>query len=67
MTPSEIQACFQRAKEVQDGFKQPTTRLAHDIVALVKHISATQQTGSKPSEKAASDADIKDFFGGIFK
>jgi hypothetical protein len=67
MTPSEIQEAYARANEVQNGFKHPTTRQARDVIALVKHISATQQTGSKPSGKAASNADIKDFFGGIFK
>ena len=67
MNATEIQEAYQRAQEVLNGFKQPSVKQARDIVALVKHISATQQTTAKPSGKAASDADIKDFFGGIFK
>lgn len=64
MTHAEIQVIYSRAKQVTDGFKQPTTRLAHDIVALVKHMSMTQQ---KPSEKVSDDGDVVDFLKGIFK
>lgn len=67
MTQSEIQEAYSRAKQVTEGFKTPSTRLANDIIALVKHISAMQQTAHKQSGKAMSDADVKDFFGGIFK
>lgn len=63
MTPIELQEIYARANEVLNGFKQPSAKQARDVIALVKHISATQQTTAKPS----SDAEIKDFFGGIFK
>lgn len=59
MTPQEINAAVQRANEIIRGFKQPTTRSAHDVIALVKHFNAYPKF-DKP-------ADMPDFLKGLFK
>jgi len=60
MTPTQIQEAYSRAKAITDGFRQPSARCAHDVIALVKHINGVnkpQQSGKEPL------ADIKKMFG----
>lgn len=59
MTPTEIQACYERANAVLDGFKRPSEQNARDVVALLKWFN-----GSKvESEKS----DMPDFLKDLFK
>lgn len=58
MSPSEIQACLERANEVINGFKKPSERNARDVVALLKHFG---------SVKAKSESvDVPDFLKTLF-
>lgn len=64
MTPSEIQACLERANEVINGFKKPSERNARDVVSLIKHYNSKPDSGSAQHSKAPDMPDfIKDLFG----
>lgn len=59
MSPSDIQACLERANEVINGFKKPSERNARDVVALLKHFGA--------SKSKSESADVPDFLKDLFK
>jgi len=42
MTNNEIETAASRATEIMDGFRQPTTRQARDVLRLIKHARMLQ-------------------------
>jgi hypothetical protein len=59
MTLKEIQACYERANAVLDGFKKPSEQNARDVVALLRHYNVVQGK----SEDSKDFQTIKDLFG----
>jgi len=56
MTPKEIQACYERANAVLDGFKRPSEQNARDVVALLKWFNGRKVESDMPDF-------LKDLFG----
>ena len=59
MSPSEIQACLERANAVINGFKRPSERNARDVVALLKWFNGRKVESEK--------SDMPDFLKDLFK
>ena len=63
MTPTNIQACYARANEVLNGFKNPSERNARDVIALIKHINGLKQAQQVEKEPSKSEDILKKTFG----
>lgn len=62
MTPQQIQAAYERANNVLNGFVRPNQQNARDVVNLLKHFNSL-----KTAEKPKQDYDMPDFLKELFK